>query len=163
MQAPCYYKMFCAKRSREITGSPSSFAYSVIIKVYMGIKGKKSIKSTHLSFCLNNLCFDGVWRGFKAISVIFSFSVLIHKVRHSSDGTLQMDRRNPVINSPQRIRSIALGFRQEQRSDALTEAFLPLLKTFARSNFSLQTSSLFQTLGSMGRAKTRAREKMRED
>ena len=77
--------------SRYITGSPSSLGAinmtlcnSVIIRVCMGIqrwykifqtKGGKIIKSTYLSCCLYNLWFYVVWRGFRAISVGFSFSV----------------------------------------------------------------------------------------
>ena len=75
----------------KTTGSPSSLGAvnmtlrnSVIIRVCMGIqrsykifqtKGKKIIKSTYLSCCLYNLWFYVVWRGFRAISVGFSFSV----------------------------------------------------------------------------------------
>ena len=80
-----------ALESSKTTGSPSSLGAvnmtlrnSVIIRVCMGIqrsykifqtKGKKIIKSTYLSCCLFNLWFYVVWRGFRAISVGFSFSV----------------------------------------------------------------------------------------
>ena len=62
---------------------------SVVMGVCMGISRsykivqnkEKSNKSTYLSCCLDNLCFYGIWRGFRAISVGFL-----------------------AINSPQRIR-----------------------------------------------------------
>ena len=43
-------------------------------KKLLKIRGKIR-KSTYLSCCVYNLCFYGVWKGFRAITVGFSFSV----------------------------------------------------------------------------------------
>ena len=50
-------------------------------------KGKKIIKSTYLSCCLYNLWFYVVWRGFRAISVGFSFSVFFSLVKTDYETT----------------------------------------------------------------------------
>ena len=80
-------KFSCPKKMKVflLTGSPSSFFgerqhdiapqryYKSSYKIVQN-KGKVR-KSTYLSSCVYNLCFYGVWRSFRAISLGASFSI----------------------------------------------------------------------------------------